>query len=75
MPLAEKESIILEATSGIIAQSNFSKFILRLYKAPPATMIEGAREGAMALWLIKVVHYDEPLILMRLLIRCSDDDR
>jgi hypothetical protein len=29
MPLAEKESIILEATPEVIAESNFSEFILK----------------------------------------------
>ena len=75
MLLAGKESIIFEATSGVIAEGNFSEFMLKPQKAPPATMIEGAKEGAKLAWSANVISHDEPLILMRLLIRLWYDDR
>jgi len=38
-------------------------------------MIEGAKEGAKLAWSANVISHDEPLILMRLLIRLWYDDR
>lgn len=75
MPLAAKESIILKATPGVIAKSNFSEFMLKPWKASPATMIEGDMEGAKPSWPANVTSHDELLILMGRLIRYSYDDR
>lgn len=38
-------------------------------------MIEGTREGAKPFWSTNDISHDEPLILMRLLIRLWYDDR